>query len=115
MKTTIKDLLDRYKQLDAEAEAHIRDLLRTQPDCRASFVVAPDDDPDSVDSYLSTVTVRDDGQDITLGITDVYLDEKGGICYTGYDVDSGTNIEDIPIDPSVIPGILSLLGAIIPE
>lgn len=115
MKTTIKDLLNRYTQLNVEAEEHIRDILRTQPDCRASFVVDPEDDPASLDSYPVTVTIRDDSQDATLGITDVYLDEKGGICYKGLDVDYDTEIEDIPIDPSVIPDILSFFSAIIPE
>lgn len=109
---TIKDLIQRYGQLDAETEILMRDILLRQPGYRVSLVLTGDDIYDD-DNYPITVSTRKGNEDMLLGVTDVFLDEKGGIRYTGYDFEAFSDVPDLEADPSLYPGLLQFLDTVL--
>lgn len=111
---TIKDLIQRYGQLDTQAETLMRETLLRQPDYRASLVLTGDDIYDD-DNYPITVSTRKGNEDMLLGVTDVFLDEKGGIRYCGYDFEAFSDVPDLEADPSLYPGLLQFLDTVLPS
>lgn len=113
MITTIKSLQQRQAQLNQDIETFIRTTLRAQPDNEVSFEVSPEDDEDDVSSYPVVTTLRDDGCDMTLGITSVYLGHRNEIAIYGYDMD---NLEEKGCDtiyPATYPDILEFLQKVL--
>ena len=111
---TIKNLIQQYRQLDTQAETLMRETLLRQPDYRASLVLTGDDIYDD-DNYPITVSTRKGSEDMLLGVTDIFLDEKGGIRYCGYDFEAFSDVPDLEADPSLYPGLLQFLDTVLPS
>ena len=112
--SAIKNLIQRYGQLDTQAETLMRETLLRQPDYRASLVLTGDDIYDD-DNYPITVSTRKGSEDMLLGVTDIFLDEKGGIRYCGYDLEAFSDVPDLEADPSLYPGLLQFLDTVLPS
>lgn len=112
--SAIKNLIQRYGQLDTQAETLMRETLLRQPDYRASLVLTGDDIYDD-DNYPITVSTRKGSEDMLLGVTDIFLDEKGGIRYCGYDFEAFSDVPDLEADPSLYPGLLQFLDTVLPS
>ena len=112
--SAIKNLIQRYGQLDTQAETLMRETLLRQPDYRASLVLTGDDIYDD-DNYPITVSTRKGSEDMLLGVTDIFLDEKGGIRYCGYDFEAFSDVPDLEADTSLYPGLLQFLDTVLPS
>lgn len=112
--STFKELLHQYEQLDTRAETLMRDILLRQPGYRVSLVLTGDDiyEPDN---YPITVSTRKGNEDMLLGVTDIFLDEKGGIRYSGYDFEAFSDVPDLEADSSLYPGLLQFLDTVLPS
>ena len=72
---TIKTLFNSTGNFDTQAETLMRETLLRQPDYRASLVLTGDDIYDD-DNYPITVSTRKGSEDMLLGVTDIFLDER---------------------------------------